>query len=69
MVEVWINAFQIVARSTWTPELKQSIGESVLNKLFEKWQENQDIPIPDDIHEFMKSKNHQALTTIEVSTS
>lgn len=69
MADVYVNAFVVVAKSQWTPEMKQRIGKAVLEALYCKWQENQSISIPEDITEFLASKNHSALTTITVNTS
>ena len=69
MADIHISAFTVVAKKKWTPELKQEIGEKILRRLYSKWQENYDVPIPEDLDEFLTSKNHSALTTITVSTS
>lgn len=44
MADVWVNAITVVLRSKWTPELKQQTGESVLEALFQRIQENSKLP-------------------------
>jgi hypothetical protein len=69
MADVWVNAFTVVTKSSWTPEMKQRIGESVLNALWTQWQLNSDLEPPEDIIEYMKAENHKYIATITVRTS
>lgn len=76
MADVWVNAMNVVARSSWTPEFKQQIGESVLRSLYEKWMENEKLPkvgvkdlSPKELLEYMLKDNTQYRATITVSTS
>lgn len=76
MADVWISALNVVMRSGWTPELKQKVGETVLEAMFMRIQENHELPKEDlkamdsaKFVEYMAKPNSHHNNTITVGSN
>ena len=58
MSDIWVNAF-LVIKSKWTDEEERQVGELVLKKLRERWDENR--TLPNDIT-MINSSSHAQIT-------
>jgi hypothetical protein len=76
MADVYVSGLVVALRSKWTPELKQQVGESVLNALFQRIQENRGLPEVDlknmsasEFLEYMGKDNTPNNATIKVNSN